>query len=161
MGGIVADLDARSTVAGLYAVGESSCTGLHGANRLASNSLSECFVFARRAIAHVLSEDTPELRRAGAGEIAALRALPAPAFASASTRAALWQDAGIVRSQEGLTRLLDDPHPLARLIARCALERTESRGAHVRVEYPERDPSLDRRHVVIGDEESISWQTWS
>jgi L-aspartate oxidase len=160
MGGIVADLDARSTVAGLYAVGESSCTGLHGANRLASNSLSECFVFARRAIAHALSEDTPELPRAGAREIEALRALPAPAAASASTRAALWQDAGIVRSQEGLTRLLDDPHPLARLIARCALARTESRGAHVRVECPERDPSLDRRHVVIGDGESISWQTW-
>jgi len=49
MGGIVTDLDARSTVPGLYAVGESACTGLHGANRLASNSLSECFVFARRA----------------------------------------------------------------------------------------------------------------
>src|SRR6202022_1061097 len=50
MGGIIADLNARSTLPGLYAVGESSCTGLHGANRLASNSLSECFVFARRAV---------------------------------------------------------------------------------------------------------------
>src|SRR6185437_11877450 len=47
MGGIVADAHAHSTLTGLYAVGESSCTGLHGANRLASNSLSECFVFAR------------------------------------------------------------------------------------------------------------------
>ncbi len=55
MGGIVADLHARSTLPGLYAVGESSCTGLHGANRLASNSLSECFVFARRAVADALS----------------------------------------------------------------------------------------------------------
>ena len=54
MGGIVTDLDGRSTVAGLYAVGEASCTGLHGANRLASNSLSECFVFARRAVEHAL-----------------------------------------------------------------------------------------------------------
>ena len=50
MGGIVADLEARSSVPGLYAVGEASCTGLHGANRLASNSLSECFVFASRAV---------------------------------------------------------------------------------------------------------------
>ncbi len=70
MGGIVTDLDARSTLAGLYAVGESSCTGLHGANRLASNSLSECFVFARRAVAHALAQDLPipsatERRRAG------------------------------------------------------------------------------------------------
>jgi L-aspartate oxidase len=161
MGGIVTDLHARSTVAGLYAVGESSCTGLHGANRLASNSLSECFVFARRAIAHALAESTPKLVPAVEREIEALRALPGPAPASASTRAALWQDAGIVRSQQGLTRLLDDPHPLARLIARCALARTESRGAHVRVEYPERDPSLDKRHAVICREESISWQTWS
>ena len=56
MGGIVTDLHARSTLPGLYAVGESSCTGLHGANRLASNSLSECFVFARRAIDHALAE---------------------------------------------------------------------------------------------------------
>src|SRR3984893_8430859 len=59
-GGIVSDLHARSTLPGLYAVGESSCTGLHGANRLASNSLSECFVFARRAIAHALAEAAPE-----------------------------------------------------------------------------------------------------
>ena len=49
MGGISTDLDARSSVAGLYAVGECACTGLHGANRLASNSLSECFVFGRRS----------------------------------------------------------------------------------------------------------------
>ena len=64
MGGIVADLHARSTLPGLYAVGESSCTGLHGANRLASNSLSECFVFSRRAVLHALStEPRPRLRR--------------------------------------------------------------------------------------------------
>jgi L-aspartate oxidase len=161
MGGIVTDLNARSTVAGLYAVGESSCTGLHGANRLASNSLSECFVFARRAVAHALSETPPELAPANARDIETLQSLPGPVAASASTRAALWQDAGIVRSQEGLKRLLDDPHPLARLIARCALARAESRGAHLRVEYPERDPALDQRHAVIGREESISWQTWN
>src|SRR5438552_2735098 len=55
MGGIAADLHAQSTLPGLYAVGECSCTGLHGANRLASNSLSECFVFARRAVEHALA----------------------------------------------------------------------------------------------------------
>jgi len=160
MGGIVTDLNARSTVPGLYAVGESSCTGLHGANRLASNSLSECFVFARRAIADALSAAAPELAAAGAPEIEELRGLPAPATADASTRAALWRDAGIVRSPEGLSRLLADPHPLARLIARCALTRTESRGAHLRTDHPQRDAALDHRHVVVSDEDSIAWQTW-
>jgi L-aspartate oxidase len=161
MGGIVADLHARSTLPGLYAVGESSCTGLHGANRLASNSLSECFVFARRAVLHALSEPAPTFRPASPGELEALRALPSIPQADASTRDALWQDAGIVRSAEGLHRLLDDPHPLARLLARSALERTESRGAHRRLDYPERDPALDDRHFVLAGDDSGSWQTWS
>ena len=127
-------------VPGLYAVGESSCTGLHGANRLASNSLSECFVFARRAVAHALGghgadsaskASPPETR-----ELEGLRALPAPSVAGPDTRAALWRDAGVVRSEPGLRSLLDDPHPLAQLIARCALARAESRGAHLRAGSP-------------------------
>ncbi|MGD1056452.1 MAG: FAD-dependent oxidoreductase [Solirubrobacteraceae bacterium] len=161
MGGIVTDLHARSTVPGLYAVGECACTGLHGANRLASNSLSECFVFARRAVADALSAGAPSFAPPSEHDLQALRELPAPAVAEPSTRAALWQDAGVVRSSEGLTRLLKDRHPLARLIARCALERTESRGAHLRAEYPERDPSFDYRHVVVCDEDEISWQNWA
>jgi L-aspartate oxidase len=161
MGGIVADLNARSTLAGLYAVGESSCTGLHGANRLASNSLSECFVFARRAVADALSATATRLPPASAHEIEALRALPAPPGAGSATRAALWRDAGVVRSEQGLRRLLEDPHPLARLIASCALERTESRGAHLRVDHPERDASFDHRHVVLDGEDPIAWQTWT
>ncbi|MHB8243344.1 MAG: L-aspartate oxidase [Solirubrobacteraceae bacterium] len=160
MGGIVTDLDARSTLPGLYAVGESSCTGLHGANRLASNSLSECFVFARRAVAHALSLDSPKLPAASAGEIQALSELPKPPVADAATRESLWRDAGIMRTDEGLGRLLQAPHPLARLIARCALARTESRGAHLRVEHPRRDPALDHRHAVVDQDESIAWQTW-
>jgi L-aspartate oxidase len=161
MGGIVTDLDGRSTLAGLYAIGESSCTGLHGANRLASNSLSECFVFARRAVADALSQPRGVSGVVGASELEALRALPTPPSAGADTRAALWRDAGIVRTQEGLTRLLADPHPLARLIARCALTRDESRGAHVRADHPERDPALDLRHVVvISSDEELSLRTW-
>jgi L-aspartate oxidase len=159
MGGIVVDLHARATLPGLYAVGESSCTGLHGANRLASNSLSECFVFARRAITAALSEPPPP--RPEEEELEALRSLhPAP-FAGETTRAALWRDAGIVRSEEGLTRLLADPHPLARLIGRCALARTESRGAHQRSDYPVRDPSLDHRHAVLAGGPSVCWESWS
>jgi L-aspartate oxidase len=173
MGGIVADLHAQSTLAGLYAVGESSCTGLHGANRLASNSLSECFVFARRAVAHALAQPTPAPRAAADSELQRLSELPAPPLGDAATRAALWQDAGIVRSAEGLQRLLDSPHPLVRAIARCALTRAESRGAHQRSDRPLRDPSLDGRHVVVcdgpeavaesrlGSPGQVAWQAWS
>jgi L-aspartate oxidase len=160
MGGVATDLYARSTVPGLYAIGEASCTGLHGANRLASNSLSECFVFARRAVADILSGSSPAPRSPNAAELDALRRLPAPPAADASTRAALWRDAGILRSREGLERLLGEPNPLARMIARCALAREESRGAHTRTDYPERDPALDHHHVVLGSAEDLGWQTW-
>ena len=65
------------------------------------------------------------------------------------TRAALWRDAGVVRTPEGLEGCSTDPHPLARLIAACALARTESRGAHLRADHPERDPALDLRHALV------------
>ena len=149
MGGIVADLDARSSVPGLYAVGEASCTGLHGANRLASNSLSECFVFAARAVDEALGRAGEPLPAPEPGEAEALQELPAPPEVSGEIRQALWLRAGIVRDAEGLEGLLAIEHPLVRCIARCALERTESRGAQVRSDHPERDPSMDGRHVVV------------
>jgi L-aspartate oxidase len=170
MGGVVANLHAHSTLPGLYAVGESSCTGLHGANRLASNSLSECFVFARRAIAHALGESRPARPSSGGSasdtELARLRELPAPPVSDAPTRAALWRDAGIVRSADRLARLLDSDHPLVRAIASCALAREESRGAHQRIDFPDRDPSFDERHAVVtpaadaDDRLALDWQTW-
>jgi L-aspartate oxidase len=147
MGGIVTDLDGRSDVPGLYAVGECACTGLHGANRLASNSLSECFVFGRRAAVRALDEPQPgETSAPAAGEPVA----PPP---TRETRKAMWRHAGLERDAEGLAPLLDDPHPLARLVARSALFREESRGAHARADFPDTDPALDGRHTVVDPDE--------
>jgi L-aspartate oxidase len=143
VGGITTDLDGRSTLPGLFAVGESACTGLHGANRLASNSLSECFVFGARAAAAALRE--PPLERG----TDARPAPPPDVGVSAETKRALWELAGLRRTREGLERLLGDDHPLARLIATCALSREETRGVHARVDFPEQDPALDRRHTVV------------
>ena len=154
VGGIVADLEGRSSLPGLFAVGESSCTGLHGANRLASNSLSECFVWGARAA------------RATVAEPARGRAQPEP-FATPSlavdgaTKAALWELAGLRRSAEGLERLLEDPHPLARAIARCALARTETRGVHCRTDHPQTDPELDARHTVLDAGGAPRLELWS
>jgi L-aspartate oxidase len=143
MGGIVTDLDARAGVAGLYAVGECACTGLHGANRLASNSLSECFVFGRRAALAGLDEPEPS---AAEPTPPTTPVAPPP---SRETRRAVWRLAGLERDAQGLAELLEDPHPLARLVARCALAREESRGAHARSDFPATDPSLDHRHTVV------------
>ena len=94
------------------------------------------------------------------GQIEALRELPSPPLAGPATREALWRDAGIVRSAAGLQRLLEDPHPLARLLARSALARTESRGAHQRSDHPQLDPALDRHHYVLAGDGDGAWQTW-
>jgi L-aspartate oxidase len=158
MGGVATDLHGRASIAGLYAVGECSCTGLHGANRLASNSLSECFVFgARAARAAVAEPDAP----AGAPQ-PRQDATELPRFSiSDQSRTALWRHAGLERDGDGLRELLDDEHPLVRLIAVAALAREESRGAHQRLDFPDRSPELDGRHVTItrGSEPAI--ETWA
>jgi L-aspartate oxidase len=158
MGGVVTDLRGASTVQGLYAVGETACTGLHGANRLASNSLSECFVWGRRAAAAALEGPPPA--RPSAQQTKALRGLPPPAAATMQIRSELWLHAGIERGAEGLERLRESAHPLVRLIALSALQRRESRGAHRRRDHPQRDETLERKHVLIPDDERVQWQTW-
>jgi L-aspartate oxidase len=156
MGGIATDLRARSTVPGLYAVGECACTGLHGANRLASNSLSECFVFGRRAALAGLDEPPPARGAPPALEdVAAPDPRPTPA-----TRDALWRLAGLERDAAGLRELGDDPHPLARLIGACALAREESRGAHRRRDFPALDPARDLEHAVVHPGEPPRFERW-
>jgi L-aspartate oxidase len=156
MGGVVTDLHGAATVPRLYAVGECACTGLHGANRLASNSLSECFVFGRRAALAALDEPpAPRGSAPGLADVAAPPAAPAP-----ETRRALWRHAGLVRDAEGLGQLAADPHPLARLIAACALAREESRGVHRRADRPERDPALDLRHTVVRPGSPPEFERW-
>lgn len=159
MGGIACDLHGAATLPGLFAVGECSCTGLHGANRLASNSLTECFVFGARAARAACAEPAPGL---GAVRDVMRHApehqrLPGPAIES---RSALWTHAGLERDGESLLALTGDPDPLVRLIARSALARTESRGAHLRRDFPDRDPGLDGQHVTVragGDPVLEAW----
>jgi len=116
-------------------------------------------VFARRAVAHALGRPPAELEGRGAGAEPPPGAA-APRRADRRTRASLWRDAGIVRTREGLERLQASSHPLVRLIARCALAREESRGAHQRTDFPERDPALDHRHVVVEAGQQTAWQHW-
>jgi L-aspartate oxidase len=153
MGGIAVDLDGRSSLPGLYAVGECSCTGLHGANRLASNSLSECFVFGGRAARAALAEpeagppsEEPEWR------------FDPP---TRETRDAVWRRAGPLRNPTDLACLIPDPYPLAKAIALGALERRESRGPHLRSDCPETDPTLDGVHIVLAPDGSVRRETWT
>ncbi len=153
MGGVAVDLDGRSSVAGLYAVGECSCTGLHGANRLASNSLSECFVFGARAATAALEETAAPTRAA----------VPEWRFdpPSEETRDAVWRLAGPLRNPDDLARLVSDPYPLANATAISALDRRESRGGHLRTDCPDTDPSLDGVHVVLGADGTARHEEWS
>jgi L-aspartate oxidase len=152
MGGIATDAHARATLAGLHAVGECSCTGLHGANRLASNSLTECFVFGGRAATAAL------------GEPAAGRRPSPPAWRfeppSEETRDAVWRLAGPIRRPDELRELQADPYPLARAIATCALERRESRGGHLRVDCPGIDHALDGTHLVLAANGEVRREEW-
>jgi L-aspartate oxidase len=183
IGGVATDLDGRSSVAGLYAVGETSCSGLHGANRLASNSLAECFVFGRRAALAACADPAPaaagaapaaagaaprdEPAAAGAAprdERAAARAAPRdqppPSSPTDETRISLWRHAGIRRDAGGLAILLEDRFPLARLIATACLAREESRGAHQRTDHPAPDPALDGMHTLVGGDGRPRFEPW-
>jgi L-aspartate oxidase len=153
VGGIVTDLTGATTVPALYAAGECAATGVHGANRLASNSLLECLVFGRRAGLAALDEPAPPVAAEPEPELPEAGVTP-------ELQHEMWVDAGVIRSAEGLEHLLAVPAALPRLIGVSALAREESRGGHFRSDFPTEDDAF-LGHVVLrpGEEPSLEWWT--
>lgn len=160
IGGIQTDLDGRTTIPRLYAVGECSNTGLHGANRLAGNSLAEALVFGRRAARAIAGQRTGRSKEA-TGEIS-LESLDLDIEAEwARLRSLFTSSMGIEREPKALAALpahfeslarlplssdraaleLRSAAILVRLMARAALLRTESRGVHHRMDHPDPNPA--------------------
>ncbi|MBM2826943.1 MAG: nadB [Dehalococcoidia bacterium] len=178
MGGVRTNVWGETNIPGLYACGEVACTGVHGANRLASNSLLETLIFGYRIVQRTQEGTRISARdphsAAGDGLIYHLGTQPLPRIEPppvnlAALQSVMWEKVGIVRSGEGLqeaaaileawSRSLEEPadkpsHELAnlvtvgRLVTEAALMRQESRGAHYRSDYP--DPSDQwLRHIVF------------
>lgn len=156
MGGIRTDLWGRSTVPGLYAAGEVSCTGVHGANRLESNSLLEGLVFGARA-GEAAAKDSSQLAVSSRQSIDSNSALRTPHSALSTAvrkriKRVMWERVGILRDRDSLSRALREFEQiaagnlsassknfvtLAKLVAIAALWREESRGGHFRTDFPE------------------------
>jgi L-aspartate oxidase len=153
VGGVLTDLEGRSELPSLYAAGECAATGVHGANRLASNSLLECLVFGRRAALAAHAEPGLPARLPDPPE------LPTAELVTPELRARLWHDCGLIRDAAGLERLRSAPHLLTRLIAESALTREESRGSHFRVDFPVENEAFER-HVVMRPGAEPALETW-
>ena len=181
MGGIRTDLWGRSTVPGLYAAGEVTCTGVHGANRLASNSLLEGLVFGARA-GEAAAKDSIRLRgESGESRVddQKLSALNSPLSTAVKKRIkrVMWERVGILRDRDSLRRALKEFDQiaagnlstssrnfvtLATLVATAALWREESRGGHFRTDFPEqhddwRVHSVQRQNVAISSTPQINF----
>jgi L-aspartate oxidase len=173
MGGVRTDLDGRTALTGLYAAGEAAAAGVHGANRLASNSLLEGLVFGARAGAAMRGQLRHQPARPDRGKRAAYSNGPVDAGAEesiAQIQDLMWQEVGIVRSGTGLKRALQELEQLAprfarshtrraceaqnlhlnaRLVARSALAREESRGAHYRTDFPAHNDARFLKHSIL------------
>ncbi|MDD3288957.1 MAG: FAD-binding protein, partial [Alphaproteobacteria bacterium] len=156
MGGVAVDELGRSSISGLYAYGEVAATGLHGANRLASNSLLEAAVFAKRVAKDMVSADI--LSKPAASNLPAPKDLQTETPEErAAIREIMSEYVGIVRDGLGLEKAMRSLAVLARhsdmalvglLIATAAHLRKESRGAHYRVDCPHTDPG-QANHIII------------
>ncbi len=189
MGGIRTDLMGRATVRGLYAAGEAACTGVHGANRLASNSLLEGLVFGARAAQAILADGLPLFTKAVPDDILAPLAAHDEERVEAivvDLQRCMWDHAGLLREgsimREGLdlqlvleesltllagqgktSRRLVEAQALSRVahaILCSALARTESRGAHFRNDYPHRDDQHFQKHSVFGRGGNVVFEKW-
>jgi L-aspartate oxidase len=170
MGGVRTDLDGQANLRHLYAAGEAACTGVHGANRLASNSLLEGVVFGLRA-GRAMREAGEFMQAAETCES------KRPKMDENTLRALTWRDCGIVRMDAGLSEALEqlDPavsmvpcatvadyelrnmHTVARLMAQCALARRESRGGHYRSDFPSKDEAF-RKHSVVSSGSGVRFE---
>jgi L-aspartate oxidase len=166
MGGVRSDLDGRTNLPRLYAAGEAACTGVHGANRLASNSLLEGVVFGARAGRAMLEWVAAPRPASGVAPESSGSALSADEI-----RSLAWEYCGIIRDAAGLKeacrRLEDAGHThsaqlanmrqVALLIARCALAREESRGAHFRRDFPQKETAL-RKHSIVSKDSGVTFR---
>jgi L-aspartate oxidase len=179
MGGVLVDAEGRTSRPGLWAAGEVACTGVHGANRLASNSLLEALVYGSRVARSVeatLSRGPRPVPRP-APDAVPLAVAPASGGEEQKVRLRrlMWEKAGLVRTGEGLRAALDEIDALdrelpdgvsevrnlvtvARLVTRAALARPESRGGHYRADHPDTRSPWQRRLVLSrsGDREQLA-----